>query len=68
MGSCDLKFEIRVWRCLKNVLRKRFNFGKYSDIDDNSVLLFYLKSVGNLMVIWYGVLLVYLEKFESEKI
>ena len=51
----------------KNVSRKRFNSGKYSDTDDNSALLLHSKSVGNLMVIWYGVLPVYLEKLESEK-
>lgn len=67
VGSRDSKLEIRVWRRSKNVSRKRFNSGKYSDTDDNSALLLHSKSVGNLMVIWYGVLPVYLEKLESEK-
>lgn len=67
VGSRDSKLEIRVWRRSKNVSRKRYNSGKYSDTDDNSALLLHSKSVGNLMVIWYGVLPVYLEKLESEK-
>lgn len=54
VGSRDSKLEIRVWRRSKNVSRKRFNSGKYSDTDDNSALLLHSKSVGNLMVIWYG--------------